>query len=179
MSINELVYLFRAVHESRPVLLLGAGASFRSGVPTAAEAVKLIAKAAFAKNVKGMDWRHCQITLSDWTAYLHGQPWFISDAERLAENFPLAVENLLVPKEFRRRFFEDVIVPPNGINEGYKHLAEIVHRGLCWTILTTNFDHLIVDGFRELHPHLSNLIEINKTADDLVRFNINNRRQVV
>lgn len=179
MSINELVYLFRAVHEFRPILLLGAGASFRSGVPTASESVKLIGKAAYAKNIKGMDWRHCQITLSDWTSYLYDQPWFISDANLLSDNFPLAVENLLVPKEFRRKFFEEVIIPPNGINDGYKQLAEIVQRGLCGTILTTNFDHLIADSLRELQPHLRDVIEINKTSDDLVRFNINNRRQIV
>jgi hypothetical protein len=179
MSINELVYLFRAHQESRPILLLGAGASFRAGVATAAEAVKRIAKAAYAKNIKGMDWRHCQITVSDWTKYLQDQPWFIPGEDRLAENFPLAVEHLLVPKEFRRRFFEDMIIPPNPINPGYKHLAEMVQRGLCWTILTGNFDHLIVDSFRALQPPLRDIIEINKTADDLVRFNINNRRQVV
>jgi predicted HTH transcriptional regulator len=179
MPINELVYLFRTLQESRPIFLLGAGASFRSGIPTAAEAVKRIAKAAYAKNVKGMDWRVCQVPLSDWTSYLHNQPWFLSDESRLAENFPLAVEELLLPKEFRRRFFEDMIIPPNGINEGYKHLAEIIQRGLCWTILTGNFDHLIVEGLRTLQPHLHDVIEINRTADDLVRFNINNRRQVV
>jgi len=179
MSINEIVYLFRAVNESRPIFLLGAGASFRSGIPTAAEAVKRIAIASYAKDVKGMDWRHCQVPLSDWTTYLHGQPWFQQGEDRLAENFPLAVENLLLPKEFRRRVFEDMIVPPNGINDGYKHLAEIIRRGLCWTVLTGNFDHMVVDGLRALEPHLHDVIEINRTADDLVRFNINNRRQIV
>ncbi len=150
MPINELVYLFRTIQESRPIFLLGAGASFRSGIPTAAEAVKRIAKAAYAKNVKGMDWRVCQVPLSDWTSYLHNQPWFLSDEARLAENFPLAVENLLLPKEFRRRFFEDMISPPNGINEGYQHLAELIQRGLCWTVLTGNFDHLIVEAITSL-----------------------------
>jgi hypothetical protein len=33
----------------RPVMLVGAGTSFRSGVPLAAEAVKRIAKTAFMK----------------------------------------------------------------------------------------------------------------------------------
>jgi hypothetical protein len=179
MPINELVYLFRTEQESRPIFLLGAGASFRSGIPTAADAVKRIAKASYAKNIKGMDWRHCQVPLSDWTPYLRSQPWFLSGETHLAENFPLAVENLLLPKEFRRRFFEDMIIPPNGINEGYRDLAELIQRGLCWTVLTGNFDHMIVDALRGLRPHLHDVIEINRTADDLVRFNINSRRQVV
>lgn len=52
---SELIYLFRASRENRPVLLLGAGASFRSGIPLAADAVKLIARAAYARLVKGID----------------------------------------------------------------------------------------------------------------------------
>lgn len=178
-TLSELIYLFRSHHKSRPLLLLGAGASYRAGVPLAAETVKRIARASFAVHIKGMDWRHCNIPLSDWMRHLKDQSWFIPDPERLAENFPLAVKHFLNPQEFRREFFTDLIQPVNGINEGYRDLASLMLRRLCWTVLTTNFDPLIVEALRELQPHIRDVVEVNKTADDVVRFNINNRRQVV
>lgn len=176
---NELLYLFRGAQRVRPVLLLGAGASFRSGIPLAAPMVQNIAKAAFARNVKGMDWRNIQIQPTDWRPYLQKQPWFIGDPDRLSDNYPLAVQNLLVPRDFRREFLEDAIIPPNGVNEGYRHLGELVRRGLCWTVLTTNFDHLIVEGMRTLNAPVRDVLEINKTKDDWVRFNLQNRKQVI
>ena len=100
------------------------------------------------------------------------EPWF-------AENFPLAVENLLRPAEFRREFFTEMIKPPEGINLGYQHLARLMMRRLCWTVMTTNFDHNIIESLRELRPPIQEVVEINRTADDLVRFNIYNRCQVV
>ena len=39
----------RPTDEPSPLIVLGAGASFRSGVPTAAEAVKRIARQVFAE----------------------------------------------------------------------------------------------------------------------------------
>lgn len=141
--------------------------------------VQNIAKAAFARNVKGMDWRNIQVQPTDWRPYLQKQPWFIGDPNRLADNYPLAVQNLLVPRDFRREFLEDAITPPNGVNEGYRHLGELIRRGLCWTVLTTNFDHLIAEGLRTLNPPVRDVLEINKTKDDWVRFNLQNRKQII
>ena len=178
-AVKELAYLFRATRENRPLLLLGGGASYRSGIPLATEAVKHIAKAAYARHAKGLDWRYINLMPSDWMPYLQQQPWFISGPSRLAENFPLAVQHLLYPSEFRREFFTEMIRPPNGINPGYKYLASLVMRRLCWTVLTVNFDHQIVDAYQERSPHIPEIIEINRTKDDLVRFKTYNRCQVV
>ncbi len=178
-GVNELAYLFRAARKSRPLLLLGAGASYRSGIPLAAEAVKHIARAAYARHELGVDAKSHTLTTSDWLPYLQQQRWFVADPRRLADNFPLAVQYLLHPREFRREFFREMIRPPNGISEGYRHLAAIVMRRLCWTILTPNFDSLIVDALRERHVHIPEIVEVNRTADDLVQFNIYNRCQVV
>ena len=178
-SLSTLIYQFRSRHPSRPILLLGAGASYRAGVPMAGESVKQIARASFAVHKRGMDWRHSTVLPSDWMPYLREQDWFIDDPSRFAENFPFAVKHFLTPKELRRELFADLIEPPNGINSGYRDLAAIIQRGLCWTVLTTNFDSLIVDALTELSPHVHNVTEINRTADDLVRFNVTNRRQIV
>lgn len=178
-GLGELAYHFRANNKNRPVLLLGAGASYRSGIPLAADAVKLIARAAFARHVRGVDYRKCHLTPSDWLPYLQKQKWFIADPKRFAENFPLAVEHFLFPREFRREFFLEMVQAPNGLNDGYRDLAQMMQRRLCWTILTTNFDRLLVHALKELHPHVPEPIEVNRTADDLVRFATSNRCQVV
>ena len=178
-AIQALAYLFRASRNTRPVLLLGAGASFRSGIPMAGKATEHIARAAYSRQVLGIDEKLGNPKPSDWMPFLQQQPWFVSDPKRFAENFPLAVENLLRPAEFRREFFTEMIKPPNGINPGYRHLARLMMRRLCWTVMTTNFDHNIIESLRELRPPIPEIVEINRTADDLVRFSVYNRCQVV
>lgn len=178
-STQELVYQFRAIRKSRPVLLLGAGASFRSGIPLAATATKEIAREAYARQVLGRDAKLANPKLTDWLPWLQKQPWFIAGEERLADNFPLAVEHLLRPDEFRREILTEMIKPRYGINSGYRALAKLVHRRLCWTVLTTNFDHNIVEALREQRPHIPEIVEVNRTDDDLVRFSVYNRCQVI
>jgi len=70
---------------------------------------------------------------------------FIHGADRLAENFPLVVEHLLTPAEFRKRAILELMQPRHGISPGYKILADFVMRDLVRTILTTNFDTCIQD----------------------------------
>ena len=112
--------------------------------------------------------------------YLEQQSWFIPDAERLAENFPLAVKHLLTPRERRRSFLRDLVSdPPNGISEGYRALAQIMLRRLCRIVLTTNFDNLIKDALEELRPNVREIIEVNRTRDDLVRFSLFREFQIV
>jgi len=159
-------------------LILGAGASFRSGIPVAAEAVKQIVRAAYARHVRGLPERQCNLTTSDWLPYLRQQPWFLPDPTRLAENFPLAVEHLLHPKEFRHEVFMDMISRRTEVNKGYKHLANLMMRRLCWNVLTTNFDSLPLEALREKRAHFPEIVEV-RTPDDLVRFSLNKRCQVI
>ena len=176
---EQLAYLFSADQPIRPVLLLGAGASYRSGIPLTYDLISRIAMAGFARDVRGMDWRHSRILPSDWRPYLYRQEWYLDGDDRFLDNYAPAVDHILRPQEFRREFFEDVIVPSNGISEGYSHLAELVRRGLCSSILTTNFDHLVSEAFRSAAPPIRDFVEINKTNDEWVRFNVQNRRQII
>jgi hypothetical protein len=50
-SISKLISLLKGEEARWPMLLLGAGASFRSGVPTASGAVKQIAKTVYSEKV--------------------------------------------------------------------------------------------------------------------------------
>ena len=88
-TIQTLAYLFRASRNTRPVLLLGAGDSFRSGIPMAGKATGHIARAAYSRQFLGVDEKLGNPKPSDWIPFLQRQPWFVSDPKRFAENFPL------------------------------------------------------------------------------------------
>jgi hypothetical protein len=184
-SVNEpaatkiLSALFRAVNEVRPVVLLGAGASFRSGVPLAAEAVRRIAKAAYIRQVLGGRAHPSQVKLSHWMTWLGGQDWFVKGEDRLSENFPLAIEHLLRPDEFRREVILDLMEPINGVSAGYHHLADFMLRGLVRTILTTNFDQCLPLAFQAKQPHLKHVAEVNRGRNDFAEFSVWARRQLV
>jgi SIR2-like domain len=177
--VQELAYHFRSNKSTQPVLLLGAGASYRSGVPLADEAVKRIARASYAWRVLGRDEDQCNPLPSDWMPYLEQQEWFIADPERFAENFPIAVTHLLRPQKRRRKFLQSITEAPNGLSEGYRALGRLMLRRLCWTVLTTNFDRLLHEALHERSPHVRDIVEVNKTNDDVVRFSAFNRFQVV
>src|SRR6202012_2807497 len=139
-AIRVLTRIFRATNSARPVLLLGAGASFSFGVPTAAESVKRLAKRIYAEQVLGGSVPPERVRLTEWQTWLHEQSWFLKGDDRLAENFPLVVQHLLKPAEYRKQLLLDLIQATNGIGKGYHRLAELVVKGLVSTILTTNFD---------------------------------------
>lgn len=117
-SVRNLAYLFRTGWKARPVILLGAGSSFRSGIPLSEEAVRRIAQAAYARFKFGLNVQEFRPMLSDWLPFLQNQPWFISASDRFGENFPLAVEHFLTPREFRREFFQEMIRSSQGGQRG-------------------------------------------------------------
>src|SRR5215813_249710 len=128
-TVRELVSILNPQNEARPTVLLGACASFSSGVPLADESVKRIARRYYAERVTGKALPE-QVKTSESLAWLAEQTWFIRDPSRLSENFPLAVKHLLTPQAYRQK----VLLFP------YTTLSELVLRGLVGTILTTNFD---------------------------------------
>src|SRR4051812_37975470 len=178
-SVQTLSSLFRVQNEARPILLLGAGASFSSGVPLAAESVRRLAKRVFAERVMGGAILPEQVKLTEWQAWLQSQPWFIPAEDRLAENFPLVVEHLLQPREFRARLLRDLVQPSAGIGPGDRRLAELVMRGLARTILTTNFDTCLVTALKDVGAHIPYVAEVNRGPDDLRELDLYSRAQIV
>jgi len=178
-AVSTLAPVLRATADPCPLLLLGAGASFRSGIPTAAEAVKQIARLAYAERMLGKSRPAERVKPSEWEPWLQSFPWFVHGSDRLAENFPLAVEHLLVPAEFRKHAILDLMRPRSGLSAGYKALADFVMRGLLRTILTTNFDTCIPDALKERHPHIRHIHEINRGIGDYDQFNIFSKCQIV
>lgn len=174
-----LASLLRPSDEPRPLLFLGAGASFRSGVPLAADAVKRIARLVYAKRQLGDARPPDRIKLTEWQPWLQSFPWFIQEADRLAENFPLVVEHLLTPAEFRRRVLLDLMRPSNDLSTGYRILSNFVMRGLISTILTTNFDHCLPTALHDRQPHIRHIHEVNRTPGDYNQFNVFHKCQII
>lgn len=178
-AVSVLAPLFRASEEPCPLLLLGAGASFRSGVPAAADAVKQITRLVYSERELGGARPPERVKPSEWEPWLQGMPWFIQGDDRLAENFPLVVEHLLTPAEFRRRVLLELMRPRNDISAGYKIVAELVMRGLIRTILTTNFDTCLLDALKDKQPHIRNIHEVNRSRGDFDQFSVFHKCQVV
>jgi hypothetical protein len=175
-TINQLAALFRSDQPTRPVVLLGAGASFSSGVPTAAELVQQIVRLGCAIEKFGDERRILHVTPTDTKSYCQKQDWWKPD--QVADCFPYAVESILTPPERRRRHLIKW-TKHQRISTGYDALAKIVSRRLCWTVLTTNFDSLIIDSLGPYRMQLREILELNRTRDDLSRFKSHNRCQIV
>lgn len=174
-----LASLLRPSDTPPPVLFLGAGASFRSGVPLAAEAVKRIARLAYAKRELGDARPPERVKLTEWEPWLQSFSWFIQGADRLADNFPLVVEHLLIPADFRKRVLVDLMRPTTEISIGYRILANFLMRGLVNTILTTNLDPCLPTVLHDIQPHIRQIHEVNRTAGDYDQFSVFNKCQIV
>ena len=178
-AISVLTTLLRGEDDRWPLFLLGAGASFRSGIPTAAEAVKQIARIVYSER-KLLGARPPErVRPTEWESFLREQKWFIADSDRLAESFPAVVENLLIPAEFRKRVLLDIMNPVNGVSAGYGILADFVMRGLVRTILTTNFDPCLPDALRSRQPHIKHIGEVNRGPGDFDEFDVFSKCQIV
>src|ERR1700754_3441672 len=88
----------------KPVFLLGAGASYRSGIPLASDLVDLIAKWAYCRS-EARDFDDPTVMRSDYLRWLERQSWYRPDINH-AEQFPAAVERLLRPQAARKAFFQ-------------------------------------------------------------------------
>jgi hypothetical protein len=178
-SVAILCSLLKPDNDARPTFLFGAGASFSSGIPLAAESVKRLAKQAYADFQLGGKTLPEQIKTSEWMAWLHSQKWFIPGDDKLAENFPLVIEHLLKPDAYRRRTLLDLIALRQEVGAGYRATAELVLRGLAGTILTTNFDVCLPKALNDKQPHIRHVAEVNRGPNDFNEFSLYARAQIV
>jgi len=131
---------------TRPILLLGAGCSVRSGIPTAESLVSEIGKWGYCvANARHVD--DPSLVRSDWWPWLTKQNWYRHDLH-LANQYPSAVEALLRPQEDRKAFFHKVLSPGLPASRGYQVLAQLLARRIVVTVLTTNFDQLLAGECR-------------------------------
>ncbi len=166
-------------NDARPTFLFGAGASFSSGIPLAGESVNRLAKQVYAERVVGGQVLIEQIKVSEWTDWLHKQPWFIREPTSLAENFPLLIEHQLQPEAYRRNVLLNLVALRQELGAGYRAVAELVLRGLAGTVLTTNFDVCLPKALNDKHPHIRHLAEVNRKPQDFEEYSPFARAQIV
>ena len=147
-----------------PILLLGAGASAKSGIPMAEDLTGLAARWAYCDR-QGLSHQDPQVTRSDWLPWLQRHPWCDPSAS-LAQLYPRVIEQLLQPRENRRDFFLEALRKRGRLSPGYLALAELVVHGRIRTILTTNFDQLIPTALHTL-PEIRHFELIEHPGVDL------------
>lgn len=140
-----------------PVLLLGGGASQRSGIPLSEGLVEKAAKWYYCLT-NGLDFADIRIKRSDWLQLLKKQPWFKPSS--LIDNFPLVIHHLLHPRDNRKEFFRHVLGPGVPPSIGYEHLAEFMSLRIITTVLTTNFDAVFPNMCQSRRrPHTIDVVE--------------------
>lgn len=163
-SIGRLYSLLKS--RPKPVLFLGAGASVSSGIPGAAGVVERAARWAYAHQ-HGRSEEDPRLQRSDWLPWLEQQSWFDQTAA-LVDNYPSVVQHLLQPRHARAEFFRRLLSPGIEPSPGYDKLAEFLHLQLVHTVLTTNFDSLLLDTRAQKgRPHYINAIQ---TDSDYTKF---------
>lgn len=150
--------------DSRPgaILLIGAGSSVRSGVPLSGELVERAGKWAYCLET-GRTRGDPGVKRSDWWPWLQRQTWYDANASR-EDNYSSVVENGLRPRAERRDFLRTVVHPDVPPSQGIKDLCQLVADGLIETVLTPNFDTVLVDHLRTL-PQIRFLEVIRVPAD--------------
>jgi predicted HTH transcriptional regulator len=153
------------IGEPSPILLLGAGASLRSGIPLAGGVVERVARWAYRRE-HGWTEEH-PLHRSDWVPWLEEKSWYNRSLDP-ADNYPYVVEHLLRPRQSRKEFFQHLLRPQVDPSPGYEKLVEFLHLGTIQTVLTTNFDSILprmqaIKG----RPHYLTSIQI---PADLVKF---------
>lgn len=163
-SVGKLYSLL--ISQPAPVLLLGAGASLKSGVPLAGTIVEKAARWAYAI-ANGRSPEDPRLSRSDWMPWLEGQSWYKRQAPS-HDNYAAAVHNLLQPRQARADFFRQLINTNIGPSPGYDKLAEFLALGLIPVVLTTNFDQLLPEvRVLKRRPHY---IDVIQTPSDYVKF---------
>lgn len=144
--------------QPRPIILLGAGASVMSGVPLVKDLIEMIGRQGYCW-ANGRDFKDPTLVRSDWLPWVQARSWYEADLDP-AEMYGLHIEELLNPRERRRRFFQEhVLVSPQKASVGYRRLASLVGKRRVHSVITTNFDTLAFDLCRQ-DPTASAVVQI-------------------
>jgi hypothetical protein len=145
------------------VLLLGAGASRKSGVSTADQIAEWACRWAYCRKI-GRSERDPTVVRSDWWSWLERERWFVRERP-LVDQYPQIIEELVQPREARREFFLDIVNRRVEPSRGYEALADLTAEGWLKTILTVNFDGLIYEALsRRTRPRHVTVIRVPSDA---------------
>ncbi len=151
-SVDRLYSVIDSTSGPDAIILLGAGASLKSGIPLSGQLVEIAARWAYCRS-QGRSTEDPTLVRSDWLPWLHAHSWYRTDSGS-ADNYSATIENLLRPREDRKEFFLEVLRPGVPPSAGYELLADLMADGLLRTVLTTNFDEVLPDLCRSRNrPH--------------------------
>lgn len=167
MHEQDIEHLVSVIAEGnpKPILLLGAGASVKSGIPATGPFVERAAAWVYAKR-KQISFEDVRIRRSDWLPFLESQHWY-NPAKSPSDNYPNVFKYLLTPREIRREFYRLILKPKVDPSVGYKALNELVAKKYFNTILTTNFDdilHKVFSADERIHQ-----IDVIKSLSDYAK----------
>jgi SIR2-like domain/Putative ATP-dependent DNA helicase recG C-terminal len=164
-TIERLYSLISDPNTPDAIVLLGAGASLKSGIPLSGELVEIAARWAYCRS-QGRSTEDPTVVRSDWMPWLHAHSWYRAESGP-ADNYSATIEHLLRPREDRKEFFLEVLRPGVPPSVGYERLADLLADGLVRTVLTTNFDEVLPDLCRSRNrPHH---VEVIKTPADYTK----------
>ena len=155
----ENLYSVLTGHPS-PVLLLGGGASVKSGIPLSEGLVEKAARWEYCRS-KGLAFDDPSVKRSDWLQSLRRYGWY--DHSSLAENYSAVMKHLLRPRDNRREFFLQILHTNVPASSGYERLVELMSLKVATTVLTTNFDPVLRDLSRS-RPRLHHVDVIDSPA---------------
>jgi predicted HTH transcriptional regulator len=114
----------------------------------------------------GLDPEDPRLRRSDWYPWLKKQKWYREDGEQ-ADNYPDAVENILQPRQTRKDFFLEMLNTQVEPSSGYEYVAKLMASKRVHTVLTTNFDTILLNICNTNHrPHH---VEIIQTPSDYTK----------
>jgi hypothetical protein len=165
-AITTIESLYSTLIDTDAIVLLGAGASLKSGIPLSANLVERAAKWAYCRNFN----RHPEdptVVRSDWLPWLHEHPWYKIN-QSPSDNYSAVIEYLLQPRQNRKEFFLRLLRPGVPPSLGYERLVDLMAKQVIKTVLSTNFDEVLPDLCRtRSSPHY---VEIIKTPADYTKF---------
>jgi len=162
-TVEHICSLFGRPGRPEPLLLLGAGASVKSGIPLSAGIVERAARWGYCK-ANGLQYDNLLAgRRTDWFRWLHRQPWY-NQNKRPEDNYSSVLRHVLRPAQDREDFFLTILNPGVPASAGVEHLLDLMADNVVRTVLTTNFDHVIPDlKVSRKRPHH---LQVIRTSSD-------------
>ena len=123
-TVDRLRSLFLQDTNCKPVILLGAGASVKSGIPLSDQIVGLAAKWSFCL-ANGHHPDDPNVKRSDWLRWVQKHSWY-KTAQSASDNYSEVIQHLLQPRENRKEFFLRLINPNVPASRGYGYLLDLM-----------------------------------------------------
>ena len=141
-TVEHVCALFAQPSRPRPILLIGAGASRKSGIPLSGEIVERAARWGYCKS-RGLAFDDPLAgRRTDWLRWLQEQPWY-ERGKRHEDNYSLVLRHVLNPLQDRKDFFVRILNPGVPASSGYEHLLDLLAAEQLTTVLTPNFDSVL------------------------------------